>query len=341
MAEKLIAWHIRADKKLMRLPGQAPEHEKDLEDWIETDPNVVDSDLLLIGRQVETDYGTCIDLMGLNSQGDLVIVELKRDRTPREAVAQALEYAAWASGLTYDRIVSIASQHFVTEEKFLKAFRNKFSQDLPEALNQTQRILLVAPRIPDGVRNLIEYLSETYGIPINAVSFDVFQAANERVLVRTVLLDDTDSRETGGKKRRSPTMGELLEMGMRNDAGAVTEYFYSLRDRFAAPVRYRANWAYVRKIGQKNLTYISVYPAAKPGAVVVQLAEENIATFAGRSLDETREFLTRLTTVIGKAEPLMWEGWPRCSFTDVEKAKEFMEELDSFTDRTSHEGATK
>ena len=33
------------------------------------------------------------------------IIELKRDRTPRDVVAQALDYASWVRGLHYEDIV--------------------------------------------------------------------------------------------------------------------------------------------------------------------------------------------------------------------------------------------
>jgi hypothetical protein len=47
-------------------------------------------DLFQIGRQVITDFGKRIDLLAIDGRGDLYVIELKRDRTPREVVAQAL-----------------------------------------------------------------------------------------------------------------------------------------------------------------------------------------------------------------------------------------------------------
>ena len=51
----------------------------------------------MIGREVETDFGGSIDILCIDAEGDLVIVELKRDRTPREVTAQALDYASWVT----------------------------------------------------------------------------------------------------------------------------------------------------------------------------------------------------------------------------------------------------
>jgi RecB family endonuclease NucS len=60
--------------------------------------------LLLIGRQIQTDYGKFIDMLALDQEGNLVIIELKKNRTPREVVAQTLDYASWVQNLSYERI---------------------------------------------------------------------------------------------------------------------------------------------------------------------------------------------------------------------------------------------
>lgn len=54
---------------------------------------------MLIGRQQATGFGGRIDLLAVAPDGSLVLIELKRDRTPREVVAQALHYAGWVEKL--------------------------------------------------------------------------------------------------------------------------------------------------------------------------------------------------------------------------------------------------
>ena len=44
--------------------------------------------VLIIGRQLRTPSGGRIDLLAIDQLGDIVILELKRDRTPREVVAR-------------------------------------------------------------------------------------------------------------------------------------------------------------------------------------------------------------------------------------------------------------
>ena len=70
-----------------------------------------DGPLLIVGRQVPTGLGRSIDLLGIDREGHVVVVELKRDRTPRDVVAQALEYAAFAARLDVDELESIFDEY--------------------------------------------------------------------------------------------------------------------------------------------------------------------------------------------------------------------------------------
>jgi RecB family endonuclease NucS len=72
---------IDEDKKTMTI-GEQELSEKELEDLVEKNPAIIpDTELLLIRRQVPTDYGAIIDLLGINATGNTVIVE--RDEANR------------------------------------------------------------------------------------------------------------------------------------------------------------------------------------------------------------------------------------------------------------------
>jgi RecB family endonuclease NucS len=68
----------------IQTPFQVDHEEAILEDWLESNPDgiVEDGRILIIGRQVVINFGGFIDLLGLDRKGDVVVVELKRDRTP-------------------------------------------------------------------------------------------------------------------------------------------------------------------------------------------------------------------------------------------------------------------
>ena len=96
------------------------ELEEHLEIWLENSPWAVIQDelVLWIDRQpsAQDEEGTIFpDLLGVDSEGNLVIVEFKRGKTPRSVVAQLLEYAAWANGLSAEQIHEIADAYFENE----------------------------------------------------------------------------------------------------------------------------------------------------------------------------------------------------------------------------------
>ena len=82
-------WTV-ADKPVPLTAARLPS-EQTLEEMIVRDPRILSSEWMLIGRQETTSHGGRIDLLAIAPDGSLVLIELKRDRTPREIVAQALD----------------------------------------------------------------------------------------------------------------------------------------------------------------------------------------------------------------------------------------------------------
>lgn len=83
------AWNISDGGHPQPLESSSVPYEKDLENWIEDDVTIAVDDILLIGRQIQTSWATKLDLLGIDAEGNLVILELKRKQTLRDTVAQA------------------------------------------------------------------------------------------------------------------------------------------------------------------------------------------------------------------------------------------------------------
>ena len=97
--QKVRLWEVISDRGLQEIPSNEINLEERLEGWLASDISALDPNLLVIGKQVRTDFGGVIDLLCLDSAGDTVVVELKKGRTPREVTAQALDYASWVREL--------------------------------------------------------------------------------------------------------------------------------------------------------------------------------------------------------------------------------------------------
>jgi len=144
-----------------------------LEGMIVAAPRLLSDEWMLIGRQESTGFSGRIDLLAIAPDGSLVLIELKRDRTPREVVAQALDYASWVEKLEANDIVAIYGR-FAPGHNLAADFRQRFGQNLDEdSLNQSHQIIIVAASLDDSTERIIMYLSER-DIPINVLFFQVF-----------------------------------------------------------------------------------------------------------------------------------------------------------------------
>jgi hypothetical protein len=229
MPQEIRLWRVLSGDALRPVERENLDLEARLESWLEKDISIISDDLMVIGRQVGTAYGGVIDLLCLDRFGDTVILELKRDRTPREIVAQALDYASWVRDLSHEAITQMADAHLSDRGPLGDAFEQRFGIGLPETLNTQHRMLIVASEVDASSERIISYLSETHGVDINAVSFQYFRDGDDQELLARVFLIDPDqvsAREqssTGRKRRKQLTMAQLREMAVDNDVVAVYE----------------------------------------------------------------------------------------------------------------------
>ena len=187
--------------------------EQQLENMIVREPRILSSEWMLIGQQEITSHGGRIDLLAIAPDGSLVLIELKRDRTPREIVAQALDYASWVADLTADRLVQIYSR-FSKGGSFEAAFQQRFGTVLDEeTLNHAHQIIIVAAELDPASERIVAYLNAR-DIAINVVFFQVFQHGDEQLLSRVWLIDPGETQANaasaaGSSGEKEPWNGEF------------------------------------------------------------------------------------------------------------------------------------
>ena len=164
--------------------------EMDIEDICYDRIEILDPDWFVIGRQVKTAYGGFIDLLCMNSGADLIVVELKRNMTPREVVAQAIDYASWADTLGSDDI-SRLYEEYNSGKSIDDAYKNKFGSDLQDINERNVKMILVATQIDNSTERIVRYLT-TYNLNINVLLFNVFIHRNERLLSRVWLIEESE-----------------------------------------------------------------------------------------------------------------------------------------------------
>lgn len=191
--------------KLESVNRSALANENMLEGWIAENPKLIGLDVHVIGTQVSTDHGGRIDILAIDREGDLTVIELKRDKTPRDIVAQILDYASWVSTLSTRRIHEIAKGK--NGKKLEDTFNEYFDAPLPENLNENLSMVIVASEFDPSSRRIVEYLAEKHGISINSVFFNVFKEGSETYLTTDWLLDQQEVIERSETRTKAPWSG--------------------------------------------------------------------------------------------------------------------------------------
>ncbi len=227
MPQTVKVWAIDSEGFPKEIPAAKLDLEDRLEAWIAQDASILSPDLLVFGRQVETDHGGIIDLLCLDDQGNVVVVELKRGRTPRDVTAQTIDYAAWVRHLSNDEIRAIAKEFFKNQDTLERAFQEQYGQELPEVLNESHRMLIVGTGLDSSTERIIEYLAEC-GVDINAATFGYFVAPGNTELVARIFLIEPDKAEyksrTRSSSKRSPALTFEDLQSSADEAGIGTIY---------------------------------------------------------------------------------------------------------------------
>ena len=191
MPLELAVWRLDDESPVpIALTGMATEHQ--LQEIIASNVSIVGPDLMVIGREVPTAWGGQIDILAIDSDGNLVVIELKRDRTPREVVAQILEYGSWVRHLTSE---TIAAEFINYQSKYMQstppvgideALQTQFNR-IPEELNSYHRLIIVASRLDPATERIVNYLREDYSANLDFVLFQAFEDNGHSYLTRTWL----------------------------------------------------------------------------------------------------------------------------------------------------------
>ena len=183
----------------------ALDREDKIESWVKNDLSLIGVDGIILAQQLRTGHGKIIDLLAMDEDGNLIIIELKRDRSARDIVGQLLDYASWVHRLSTKEIYELVQgqDNASLSERYIA----RFNRPPPDILNATHQMIVVASQVDEESKRIIEYLSEVHDVGINAAFFNVFQTNGKEMLTTDSLLDQTEVVERAVKKTRPPWSG--------------------------------------------------------------------------------------------------------------------------------------
>ncbi|HUP79915.1 MAG TPA: DUF5655 domain-containing protein [Pirellula sp.] len=162
--------------------------ESQMEQWLADNPTAVlpedEAQVLVISQ--ETPFKNVTDILAIDAQGNVLIIEVKRGETPRDVIAQALEYASDVADWDYDQLNKTAIQYFARRKSNFKSLMEAFSttfgispdQCSTTEFNQQQRIFIVGESIDEKIERTARWLLNR-GVAINCLSYTCYLSNDE------------------------------------------------------------------------------------------------------------------------------------------------------------------
>ncbi len=160
--------------------------EKKIEEWVVNHPGVLftdDNAVMVIAQEVSGEAQA--DVLAVDSQGNLIIVEIKRHWSDRSTIGQLLDYAARLSEWGYEQFNDRWQQYKGNEAGDLfDAFREfienpAFEKD--DFLKQ-RRLYILAAEQDESMKRIIRWLDSEYNVPIGFVPFGLMKLGDDMFL---------------------------------------------------------------------------------------------------------------------------------------------------------------
>ena len=262
MSLQTSLWRVEGAKPVP-VVASPMDFEARLEDLIVADADLLGPDqLLIIDRQVLTSHGKYLDILAIDEEARLHAIELKRDKTPRDVVAQVLDYGWWIRTLTLDDVEDIWRRRTVddgvdTEDIDLtSAYQDRFASALDEeTFNAEHKLTIIGATLDTATPRIIEYLADDYNVPVNAVVFSHFLDGEREYLSRTWLrppaedeVKVTPKRAHKGQKKPWNGRDIFVPLGRAEDDPTEARWAHGIEHGFVGAGGGASYWKFLRNV---------------------------------------------------------------------------------------------
>ena len=337
MTHQIRMWEVTDGNRPTEIRRDQVNLEKRLQDWLEEDISMLDPDLLVIGREVPTAYGGKIDLLCLDSSGGLVVVELKKGRTPREVTAQVLDYAYWVRDLSYDEIAALFDDYRKSSLVLTEAFEQKYGDELPATLNESHRSVIVAEEMDGGTERIVRYLSDL-DVPINVATVQHFKTEDGReMLAQVYLIEPEIAADTAQTASRKTTYLSVRERQALADERGVGDLYRLFKDKASGSLFTNSmgagNIALIVRVedGTRTILVMHVGESDQTSGLRFRLNATRLMNHFGLSEEQIRECLPENVQDMPDSEwrgastdkTADWKGF-KGHFRDIDEVERFM-----------------
>jgi len=287
MALAMELWQINKEQ-LEPMNKITLNFEKRLKKWIYEDISLLGLDLMILGQEVRTAFGGFIDILAIDGEGNLVIVELKRNKTPRDIIAQCLDYGSWVKELGYEDIKEIYNQYFKSDLE--STFEEYFECKIPDEINKNYRMIIVAESLDDSTERIANHLNSDYNVDINAIFFNVFEKDGNEFIGRS-WLKEPETQNIGPIRNQNWTGYYFVNVGI-TDKNNKRKWEYNLKYSFVSAgggSRWINSIKRLKK-GDKIFAYIKNIGYAGFGIVEEEAVIVKDYTYQGKKIIDENEF---------------------------------------------------
>lgn len=205
-----------------------------IEEWVRNTPEILGEELLIL--TIEFDFFVQsrdrLDVLALDHNGNLVVIELKRDVSGGYADLQAIRYAAMVSSMTIQKLIphfrAYRSKYYseeLTDTEAIDCIKKFVDLETFTQLSNKPRIILCSEDFSQEITTSVLWLRE-FNMDISCVEIVPYKVRDSIIIASTVVIplksalayqieikSKEEEREQAAQSGRLDTMRTLLDNG--------------------------------------------------------------------------------------------------------------------------------
>jgi len=175
-----------------------------IEEWIRKSPDILGEELLIVTTEFNQFEGSRdrIDILAIDRQGNLVVIEIKRDPYAAYADLQSIRYAGMVSSMSIDKLIPYYIEYqkkyfkrdqISTEEAINQITEFVEKEDFEELTNKP-RIILCSENFSQEVTTTVLWLRQ-FNVDISCIKFVPYKLDEKIVIVPTKIIPLQEAKQ--------------------------------------------------------------------------------------------------------------------------------------------------
>lgn len=241
-----------------------------LEEWIRKCPKILGEQLLVVTTEYDKFDKTNnrLDILAIDTNGKLVIIELKRDVADKFTDLQAIHYAAYISTHTFNDIVEIRAKYCdKSEEEVDEEIRDFIENDEFSDFDNQPRIIIVANQFKEETLASVLWLRDI-GVDITCVKLESYVVGEKIIITPDIIIPLPEAknfminREQKNKIISKPVTIYTEDYHLKNAPEDIKNLYNQIKERIlnlSSIIEVKPKKIYIAFVHNSNFTYIEIY----------------------------------------------------------------------------------